>query len=100
MIRVVREGDGRGAEGMARMSRAEAPAVVQARLGSTHLPGKVLALYPADPAFGLYDVFDLMDRRPRIAAINAKYAGVNWYRHHLNRLRTIDPGATRTAGSR
>jgi hypothetical protein len=42
-----------GAEGMARMSRAESLVVVQARLGSTRLPGKVSALYPADPAFGL-----------------------------------------------
>jgi hypothetical protein len=35
------------------MSRAESLVVVQARLGSTRLPGKVSALYPADPAFGL-----------------------------------------------
>ena len=89
-----------GAEGMARMSRAESFVVVQARLGSTRLPGKGFALYPADPAFGFYDILDLLDRRPRIAAINAKYAGVNWYRHHLNRLRTIDPGAARAVGSR
>jgi spore coat polysaccharide biosynthesis protein SpsF len=57
------------------------------------------ALYPADPAFGLYDILDLLDRRPGLAEINAKYAGVNWYRHHLDRLRTIDPGATRAVPS-
>ena len=84
-----------GAEGMARMGRAESLVVVQARLCSTRVPGKVSALYPADPAFGLYDVLDLLDRRPGLVEINAKYAGVNWYRHHLNRLRTIDPGETR-----
>ena len=89
-----------GAEGMARMRRAESLVVMQAQLASTRLPGKVSALYPADPAFGLYDILDLLDRRPGLAAINAKYAGVNWYRHHLDRLRTIDPGATRTVGSR
>jgi len=82
------------------MSRAESLVVVQARLGSTRLPRKVSALYPADPAFGLYDILDLLDRRPGLAEINAKYAGVNWYRHHLHRLRTIDPGATRAVGSR
>ena len=86
---------------MARMSRAESLVVVQARLAaSTRLPGKVLALYPADPAFGLYDILDLLDHRPGLVAIDAKHAGVNWYRHHLHRLRTIDPGATRTVGSR
>jgi spore coat polysaccharide biosynthesis protein SpsF len=58
------------------------------------------ALYPADPAFGLYDILDLLDRWPGLVEINAKYAGVNWYRHHLDRLRTIDPGATRAVGSR
>jgi spore coat polysaccharide biosynthesis protein SpsF len=57
------------------------------------------ALYPADPAFGLYDILDLLNRRPGLAAINAKYAGVNWYRHHLHRLRTIGAAETRAVPS-
>jgi spore coat polysaccharide biosynthesis protein SpsF len=50
------------------------------------------ALYPAP--FGLYDILELLDRRPELKAINARYAGVNWYRHHLDRLRTISPAET------
>ncbi len=53
------------------------------------------ALYPADPGFGLYDILDLLERRPDLMALNAKYAGVNWYRHHLDFLRTVGPAETR-----
>jgi spore coat polysaccharide biosynthesis protein SpsF len=52
-------------------------------------------LYPADPLFGLQPILDLLGRRPEIYEINARYAGVNWYRHHLDELKTI--GADRTA---
>ncbi len=52
-------------------------------------------LYPGDPAFGLYDILDLLEYRPELRAINAKYAGVNWYRHHLDLLRTVGPAETR-----
>ncbi|MBN1992749.1 MAG: glycosyltransferase family protein [Anaerolineae bacterium] len=53
------------------------------------------ALYPHNPNFGLFDILDLLTQRPDIAAINQKYAGVNWYRHHLDELKTIDPADTR-----
>lgn len=53
------------------------------------------ALYPANPAFGLDDILDLLDARPEIPAINAAYAGVNWYRHHLHELTTVDARHTR-----
>lgn len=53
-------------------------------------------LYPYNPLFGLDDVLELLERRPDIAALNAKYAGINWYRHHLGELRTIQAGRTRT----
>jgi spore coat polysaccharide biosynthesis protein SpsF len=52
-------------------------------------------LYPINPAFGLEDVLDLLEARPEIAAINAAYAGVNWYRHHLHELRTVGARHTR-----
>jgi len=30
-----------------------------------------------------------LEKRPEIYAINAQYAGVNWYRNHLGELKTI-----------
>ncbi len=53
------------------------------------------ALYPQNPLFGLEDILALLERRPDIAALNARYAGVNWYRHHLGELKTIMPAQTR-----
>jgi spore coat polysaccharide biosynthesis protein SpsF len=53
------------------------------------------ALYPKDPLFGLADILALLNRRPDIVALNAKYAGVNWYRHHLAELKTINSTQTR-----
>lgn len=53
------------------------------------------ALYPQKPLFGVDDVLALLADRPDIAALNAKYAGVNWYRHHLDELQTIDAKQTR-----
>ncbi|MGH8583492.1 MAG: cytidylyltransferase domain-containing protein [Gammaproteobacteria bacterium] len=53
------------------------------------------ALYPAKPAFTLEDILALLERRPDIAALNARYAGVNWYRHHLHELKTIGAAQTR-----
>lgn len=41
------------------------------------------------PIFSLEDILDLLDRKPELAEINAKYAGVNWYRKHLGSLKTI-----------
>jgi len=54
------------------------------------------ALYPHSFLFGLDDILALLERRPDIAALNAKYAGVNWYRHHLGELKTIAPAQTRS----
>jgi len=51
-------------------------------------------LYPANPLFGVEDILDLLGRRPDIYAINCGYAGVNWYRHHLDELKTV--GAEQT----
>ncbi len=52
-------------------------------------------LYPKNPRFGLQDVLDLTARRPDIFALNSRYAGVNWYRHHLHELKTITAEQTR-----
>ncbi len=47
------------------------------------------------PIFGLDQILALLDERPELARINARYAGVNWYRHHPHELRTIGADATR-----
>lgn len=50
---------------------------------------------PERPVFSLDDILVLLEARPDIYALNARYAGVNWYRHHLDDLRTVDASQTR-----
>ena len=52
-------------------------------------------LYAANPDFAMGDILALLTAQPEIAAINAKYVGVNWYRSHLHELNTIDSRHTR-----
>lgn len=52
-------------------------------------------LYRVNPLFGVGDILDLLERRPEIYAINAAYAGVNWYRHHLDELKTVSAEQTK-----
>ncbi|MDN5288740.1 MAG: acylneuraminate cytidylyltransferase [Mucilaginibacter sp.] len=54
-------------------------------------------LYPTNKSFSCDYIIDLLDRKPDIYQINAQYAGVNWYRHHLNELKTIQPEQTKQA---
>jgi spore coat polysaccharide biosynthesis protein SpsF len=49
--------------------------------------------------FTLNDILDLLAARPDIHRINARYAGINWYRHHLDDLTTISATNTRTEES-
>jgi spore coat polysaccharide biosynthesis protein SpsF len=49
------------------------------------------------PAFGVADVLAVLEARPEVFALNARYAGVNWYRHHLGDLKTIGPEDSRPA---
>jgi spore coat polysaccharide biosynthesis protein SpsF len=51
---------------------------------------------PARPVFSLGDILRLLEARPDIMALNQRYAGVNWYRNHLDELRTVGAGDTRT----
>ena len=46
---------------------------------------------PERPIFSLPEILALLEARPEIAALNARYAGVNWYRHHPGQLRTVSP---------
>ena len=45
----------------------------------------------------LEDVLALLEERPELREVNARYAGVNWYRHHLSDLRTVPASATRAS---
>ncbi len=44
---------------------------------------------PGKPPFSLAEILLLLQRRLDIFNINAHLAGVNWYRNHLSKLRTI-----------
>jgi spore coat polysaccharide biosynthesis protein SpsF len=50
---------------------------------------------PERPVFGLDEILALLAARPDLRARNARYVGVNWYRHHLDELRTVSPTETR-----
>ncbi len=52
-------------------------------------------LYPGKPNFSCDDIMELLNEKPEVYAINADYAGVNWYRHHLAELSTITAGQTK-----
>jgi len=56
-------------------------------------------LYPAKPEFSCEDILELLGKRPDIYQINAEYSGVNWYRNHLDELKTITPDQTKTLTS-
>jgi len=53
------------------------------------------ALQPRHPDFGVRDVTHFLDQHPAIRDLNARYRGVNWYRHHLGELRTVTASQTR-----
>jgi spore coat polysaccharide biosynthesis protein SpsF len=50
---------------------------------------------PNRPVFPLADILALLEERPELRETNARYAGVNWYRHHLSELLTVPASATR-----
>lgn len=52
-------------------------------------------LYSKNNLFTLDDILYLLEKKPEIKKINEMYAGVNWYRHHLNELKTITENQTR-----
>jgi spore coat polysaccharide biosynthesis protein SpsF len=52
-------------------------------------------LYHKDIKFGLSDILELLEKKPEMKKINQMYAGVNWYRNHINELKTISPEQTK-----
>ncbi len=57
------------------------------------------ALYEEHPFFTYKDILALTNSRPDIVSINSHLAGVNWYRHHLDELRTINASQTKVLQS-
>ncbi len=55
------------------------------------------ALYEADPLFSLEDILAFLVNHPEVSALNSRYAGVNWYRHHMDELKTVSAAQTRQA---
>jgi spore coat polysaccharide biosynthesis protein SpsF len=48
------------------------------------------ALYPGNPRFSLEDILNFLNDHPDVAAINDRYAGEYWYRHHWDELKTVN----------
>ncbi|MBS1527539.1 MAG: glycosyltransferase family protein [Bacteroidetes bacterium] len=53
-------------------------------------------LYPQNVDFSCQDILNLLQNKPDIYQINAGYAGVNWYRNHLDELKTVGAAQTKT----
>ncbi|UCH64595.1 MAG: glycosyltransferase family protein [Ignavibacterium sp.] len=53
-------------------------------------------LFDNQRIFTLEDILDLLERKPELMNINSKYAGVNWYRNHLDELKIKTKSDTRT----
>ncbi len=52
-------------------------------------------LFNSNPRFGLNDILNLLEKKPELFSINSKYAGVNWYRNHLDELKTVTAEQTK-----
>ncbi len=52
-------------------------------------------LYQKNNKFSLDDILKLLEKKPELKKINEMYAGVNWYRNHLNELKTITSEQTK-----
>ena len=53
------------------------------------------ALYSQNQMFTMTDIFNLLDEHPYLMEINRHLAGVNWYRHHLDELNSVNWSQTR-----
>ncbi|MBV9950213.1 MAG: glycosyltransferase family protein [Myxococcales bacterium] len=47
------------------------------------------------PPFGLDAILQYLHAHPEVFRLNQRYAGVNWYRHHMGELQTVDASRTR-----
>ncbi len=49
----------------------------------------------SNPTFSMEAILNLLNAKPEIYEINKQYAGVNWYRHHLDDLHTVSEEETK-----
>lgn len=54
-------------------------------------------LYPTKHDFSCDDILQLLNNKPEIYQLNSEYAGVNWYRNHLDELKTVSAAQTKQA---
>ena len=52
-------------------------------------------LYPVKKDFSCADILELLENKPEIYGVNSAYAGVNWYRNHLDELKTVSAAQTK-----
>lgn len=52
-------------------------------------------LYPNNPLFRMNDILELLYKQPQLMQINGHLAGVNWYRNHLDELKTVSKNQTK-----
>ena len=52
-------------------------------------------LYHRNKNFSLDDILKLVEEKPEIKKLNDKYNGVNWYRDHVEDLKTVNKNETR-----
>lgn len=52
-------------------------------------------LYNENPLFDLAAILELLINEPDVYQINARLAGVNWYRNHLDELTSVDEKSTK-----
>lgn len=50
---------------------------------------------PQNVGFSVDEIVSYLGAHPEVAKLNSRYVGVNWYRHHLDDLKTIHPSMTR-----
>lgn len=51
---------------------------------------------PDNPGFGTDEILNYLEHHPEVAVLNRNHVGVNWYRNHLDALKTIHPSMTRS----
>ena len=57
-------------------------------------------LYHKNPFFGIDEILNLISLKPELMKINEMHTGINWYRNHLDELKTISSQQTKMSSRR